>query len=143
MPAIYGGRPYEPQIAALRKGVDIVVGTPGRLLDLAEQGHLVLGKVGVLVLDEADEMLDLGFLPDIERILRDGARRAADDAVLGDHAGPDHHAGPHVPDPADAHPGRGARRGAIARAHPQFVYRAHAMDKARCSPGSCRPRAAA
>ena len=68
--AIYGGRPYEPQIASLRKGVDVVVGTPGRLLDLAEQRHLVLGKVRNLVLDEADEMLDLGFLPDIERILR-------------------------------------------------------------------------
>ncbi|MFC4853888.1 DEAD/DEAH box helicase [Actinophytocola glycyrrhizae] len=68
--AIYGGRPYEPQIAALRKGVDVVVGTPGRLLDLAEQRHLVLGKVRALVLDEADRMLDLGFLPDIERILR-------------------------------------------------------------------------
>jgi superfamily II DNA/RNA helicase len=68
--SLYGGRPYEPQIAALRKGVDIVVGTPGRLLDLAEQRHLVLGKVQALVLDEADRMLDLGFLPDIERILR-------------------------------------------------------------------------
>ncbi|MEV6874108.1 DEAD/DEAH box helicase [Amycolatopsis sp. NPDC051128] len=68
--AIYGGRPYEPQIAALRKGIDVVIGTPGRLLDLAEQKHLVLGKVRGLVLDEADEMLDLGFLPDIERILR-------------------------------------------------------------------------
>ncbi|CAM4132758.1 DEAD/DEAH box helicase [Kibdelosporangium persicum] len=69
MLAIYGGRPYEQQISALRKGVDVVVGTPGRLLDLAEQRHLVLGKVRSLVLDEADEMLDLGFLPDIERIL--------------------------------------------------------------------------
>lgn len=67
--SIYGGRPYEAQIEALRKGVDVVVGTPGRLLDLADQQHLVLGKIGVLVLDEADEMLDLGFLPDIERIL--------------------------------------------------------------------------
>ncbi|GHF23541.1 DEAD/DEAH box helicase [Amycolatopsis deserti] len=67
--AIYGGRPYEQQISALRKGVDVVVGTPGRLLDLAEQKALVLGKVRALVLDEADEMLDLGFLPDIERIL--------------------------------------------------------------------------
>ncbi len=67
--AIYGGRPYESQIAALRTGVDVVVGTPGRLLDLANQNHLILGKIGVLVLDEADEMLDLGFLPDIERIL--------------------------------------------------------------------------
>ncbi len=50
-------------------GVDVVVGTPGRLLDLANAGHLVLGAVQVLVLDEADEMLDLGFLPDMERVL--------------------------------------------------------------------------
>jgi len=68
--SIYGGRPYEPQIEALQNGVDVVVGTPGRLLDLAQQGHLQLGGLSVLVLDEADEMLDLGFLPDIERILR-------------------------------------------------------------------------
>jgi len=68
--SIYGGRPYEPQIEALQKGADVVVGTPGRLLDLAQQGHLQLGGLSVLVLDEADEMLDLGFLPDIERILK-------------------------------------------------------------------------
>ncbi|MGH3743687.1 MAG: DEAD/DEAH box helicase, partial [Mycobacteriales bacterium] len=67
--AIYGGRSYEPQVAALRKGVEVVVGTPGRLLDLAQQGHLSLTGVRMLVLDEADEMLDLGFLPDVERIL--------------------------------------------------------------------------
>ncbi|ORA12330.1 DEAD/DEAH box helicase [Mycobacterium arosiense] len=67
---IYGGRPYEPQIEALRAGADVVVGTPGRLLDLSQQNHLQLGGLSVLVLDEADEMLDLGFLPDIERILR-------------------------------------------------------------------------
>src|ERR687898_661620 len=73
--AIYGGRAYEPQLAALRKGVDVVVGTPGRLLDLAEQRHLVLGRVKALVLDEADEMLDLGFLPDVERTVQ----RVADD----------------------------------------------------------------
>ncbi len=68
--SIYGGRAYEPQIEALQKGADVVVGTPGRLLDLCQQGHLQLGGLAVLVLDEADEMLDLGFLPDIERILR-------------------------------------------------------------------------
>jgi superfamily II DNA/RNA helicase len=67
--SVYGGRAYEPQIAALQAGVDVVVGTPGRLLDLANAGHLVLGAVRVLVLDEADEMLDLGFLPDMERVL--------------------------------------------------------------------------
>ncbi|MBC7679706.1 MAG: DEAD/DEAH box helicase [Pseudorhodobacter sp.] len=67
--AIYGGRAMEPQVEQLKKGVEIVVGTPGRLLDLARQGHLNLGQVDALVLDEADEMLDLGFLPDVERIL--------------------------------------------------------------------------
>jgi superfamily II DNA/RNA helicase len=66
---LYGGRAYEPQIEALAS-VDIVVGTPGRLLDLARQGHLALGQVRQLVLDEADKMLDLGFLPDVERILQ-------------------------------------------------------------------------
>ncbi|HEV7623795.1 MAG TPA: DEAD/DEAH box helicase, partial [Amnibacterium sp.] len=65
---IYGGRAYEPQIEALRKGIDVVVGTPGRLLDLAQQGHLKLSSARILVLDEADEMLDLGFLPDIEKL---------------------------------------------------------------------------
>ncbi|PLW66382.1 hypothetical protein C0036_23065, partial [Streptomyces sp. DJ] len=67
--AIYGGRAYEPQVEALKKGVDVVVGTPGRLLDLAGQRKLDLSAVRVLVLDEADEMLDLGFLPDVERII--------------------------------------------------------------------------
>jgi superfamily II DNA/RNA helicase len=66
---LYGGRAYEPQIDALNT-VDVVVGTPGRLLDLSRQGHLKLGRVKVLVLDEADKMLDLGFLPDVERILQ-------------------------------------------------------------------------
>jgi superfamily II DNA/RNA helicase len=67
---VYGGRAYEPQIEALRAGVDVVVGTPGRLLDLARQRHLDLANVATLVLDEADKMLDLGFLPDVERILQ-------------------------------------------------------------------------
>jgi superfamily II DNA/RNA helicase len=67
--SVYGGRAYEPQIGALRDGVDVVVGTPGRLLDLVGQRHLDLSHVNTLVLDEADRMLDLGFLPDIERII--------------------------------------------------------------------------
>ncbi|MPY37619.1 DEAD/DEAH box helicase [Streptomyces adustus] len=67
--AIYGGRAYEPQVEALKKGVDVVVGTPGRLLDLAGQKKLDLRHVKSLVLDEADEMLDLGFLPDVEKII--------------------------------------------------------------------------
>ncbi|PJJ04319.1 superfamily II DNA/RNA helicase [Streptomyces sp. 2333.5] len=68
--AIYGGRAYEPQVEALKKGVDVVVGTPGRLLDLAGQRKLNLSQVKSLVLDEADEMLDLGFLPDVEKIIQ-------------------------------------------------------------------------
>ncbi|ADB34376.1 DEAD/DEAH box helicase domain protein [Kribbella flavida DSM 17836] len=67
---IYGGVAYEPQLEMLKSGVDVVVGTPGRLLDLANRGVLDLSHIKVLVLDEADEMLDLGFLPDVERILR-------------------------------------------------------------------------
>ena len=67
--SIYGGRAYEPQVEALSKGVDVVVGTPGRVIDLANQRILNLGQVRVLVLDEADEMLDMGFLPDVERIV--------------------------------------------------------------------------
>ncbi len=67
---IYGGTGYDDQLGTLDTGVDIVVGTPGRLLDLADRGALDLGLIQVLVLDEADEMLDLGFLPDIERLLR-------------------------------------------------------------------------
>ena len=69
MMTVYGGRAYEPQLDALKKGVDLVVGTPGRLLDLAGQRALDLSQIKVLVLDEADKMLDLGFLPDVERIV--------------------------------------------------------------------------
>ncbi|MGJ9423835.1 DEAD/DEAH box helicase [Aeromicrobium sp. CF3.5] len=66
---IYGGVGYDPQLDALAEGVDIVIGTPGRLLDLANRGALDLSYVNSVVLDEADEMLDLGFLPDVESLL--------------------------------------------------------------------------
>ncbi|MBM7811359.1 DEAD/DEAH box helicase [Saccharothrix algeriensis] len=127
--AIYGGRPYEPQIAALRKGVDVVVGTPGRLLDLAEQRHLVLGKVRGLVLDEADEMLDLGFLPDIERILRmvpDERQTMLFSATMP---------GPIITlartflnQPTHVRAEENDA-GAVHERTEQFVYRAHALDK--------------
>ncbi len=67
--AVYGGQPYERQIRRLQRGVDVVVGTPGRLLDLIRQGALDLGAVRSVVLDEADEMLSMGFIEDIETIL--------------------------------------------------------------------------
>ncbi|CAN2215232.1 SrmB Superfamily II DNA and RNA helicases [Candidatus Nanopelagicaceae bacterium] len=74
--AVYGGRAFEPQIEALDNGIEIVVGTPGRLLDLYRQGQLKLKEVSRVVLDEADEMLDLGFLPDVEKIFTSTPNRA-------------------------------------------------------------------
>jgi ATP-dependent RNA helicase DeaD len=67
--AVYGGQPYGPQISRLNRGVDIVVGTPGRLLDLIERKVLNIQHVGTVVLDEADEMLNMGFIEDVEKIL--------------------------------------------------------------------------
>ncbi|ACV78545.1 DEAD/DEAH box helicase [Nakamurella multipartita] len=127
--AVYGGRAYEPQIKALQAGVDLVVGTPGRLLDLANSGHLVLGGVKVLVLDEADEMLDLGFLPDMEKVL--DLVPTVKQTMLFSATMP----GPiltlartfmsrpmHIR--AEA-----AAEGAMHSTTRQFVYRAHALDK--------------
>ncbi|NJC97031.1 MAG: DEAD/DEAH box helicase [Anaerolineae bacterium] len=67
--AVYGGQPYGPQISKLNRGIDIVVGTPGRLLDLIERNALNIKHIKTLVLDEADEMLNMGFIEDIEKIL--------------------------------------------------------------------------
>ncbi len=67
---IYGGEPIERQLRKLARGVDLVVGTPGRVIDHIERGTLYLGDIFHVVLDEADRMLDIGFRPDIERILR-------------------------------------------------------------------------
>ena len=127
--AIYGGRAYEPQLAALHKGVDIVVGTPGRLLDLAEQRHLVLGRVGALVLDEADEMLDLGFLPDVERILRmlpDERQTMLFSATMPGPIIALSRAFLNRPTHIRAEE---ADQGSIHERTAQYVYRAHAMDK--------------
>ena len=128
--SVYGGRAYEPQIAALRNGVEIVVGTPGRLLDLVEQRHLQLGAVSILVLDEADEMLDLGFLPDIERIL--ATIPAARQTMLFSAT---------MPGPIVALARQFMRQPVHIRAEEpdagrtvpetsQHIYRAHALDKA-------------
>ena len=68
--ACYGGKPIASQVEKLRRGCDILVGTPGRIIDLANRGALSLGKARWVVLDEADRMLDVGFRPDVERILR-------------------------------------------------------------------------
>ena len=127
--SIYGGRPYEPQIEALQAGADVVVGPPGRLLDLAQQGHLQLGGLSVLVLDEADEMLDLGFLPDIERILR---QIPVDrQAMLFSATMPDPIitlARTFMNQPTHIR-AEAPHSSAIHATTEQFVYRAHALDK--------------
>jgi superfamily II DNA/RNA helicase len=127
--SIYGGRPYESQIESLRVGADVVVGTPGRLLDLAQQGHLQLGGLSVLVLDEADEMLDLGFLPDIERILRQiPAQRQA---MLFSATMPDPIitlARTFMTQPTHIR-AEGVQGSATHDTTEQFAYRAHALDK--------------
>jgi superfamily II DNA/RNA helicase len=127
---IYGGRAYEPQTEALKKGVDVVVGTPGRLLDLAQQGHLKLSSARILVLDEADEMLDLGFLPDIEKLL--AMVPAARQTMLFSATMP----GPIVAlarqfliQPIQIRAEQGSEKPSTSHVD-QFVYRAHAMDKA-------------
>src|SRR5918998_6973178 len=68
--AIYGGADIERQVKQLRKGVDVVVATPGRLIDLIDRGEVVLTSVKTIVLDEADRMADMGFLPQVEWVLR-------------------------------------------------------------------------
>ncbi|MEU8846145.1 DEAD/DEAH box helicase [Streptomyces sp. NPDC048564] len=128
--AIYGGRAYEPQVEALKKGVDVIVGTPGRLLDLAGQKKLNLKHIKALVLDEADEMLDLGFLPDVEKIIDMlPARRQTmlfsatmPGAVIGlarRYMSQPTHIRATAPDDA----------GATVANTSQHVYRAHNMDK--------------
>ena len=72
--AVYGGVGYGKQISAMRRGVDVLVATPGRLLDLIEQRHVDLSDVEIAVIDEADRMADMGFLPDVKKIL-DMARK--------------------------------------------------------------------
>lgn len=127
--SIYGGRPYEPQIEALQKGAEVIVGTPGRLLDLAQQGHLQLGGLSVLVLDEADEMLDLGFLPDIERILRltpDTRQSMLFSATMPDPIITLARTFMNQPTHIRA---EGVQGSATHDTTEQFVYRAHALDK--------------
>jgi ATP-dependent RNA helicase RhlE len=82
--SVYGGVGFHPQAQALKRGIDILVATPGRLLDHLAQRTVDLSKVQVLVLDEADRMLDMGFIPDIRKILATPAEAAPEPAVFGD-----------------------------------------------------------
>ncbi|MEV3994237.1 DEAD/DEAH box helicase [Streptomyces halstedii] len=128
--AIYGGRAYEPQVEALKKGVDVVVGTPGRLLDLAGQRKLDLSHVRVLVLDEADEMLDLGFLPDVERIIT--MLPAKRQTMLFSATMPGaviSLARRYMSQPTHINATSPDDEGSTVKNTTQYVYRAHSMDK--------------
>ncbi|MDX6297453.1 MAG: hypothetical protein QOI51_1310 [Nocardioidaceae bacterium] len=129
---VYGGVPYEPQLEALQVGVDIVVGTPGRLLDLATRRSLDLSHVKVLVLDEADEMLDLGFLPDVEKLIAKtppfrqtmlfSATMRGEVVAL---------ARTHMRHPVNIR-AESSTDGQMVPATAQFVYQAHDLDKPEC-----------
>lgn len=126
---VYGGVGYEPQLDALATGIDVVVGTPGRLLDLANRRSLDLSHVKVLVLDEADEMLDLGFLPDVERLV--AKTPASRQTLLFSATMPSaimSLARTHLTQPvnirAEAHDAQ-----TTVPATTQFVYQAHDLDK--------------
>ncbi|TNU76013.1 DEAD/DEAH box helicase [Miniimonas arenae] len=127
---VYGGRAYEPQIDQLTKGVEVVVGTPGRMIDLLKQRHLDLSQVRTAVLDEADEMLDLGFLPDVETLMAatspnrhtmlfSATMPGAVVALARRYMSHPTHIRAHDPDDD----------GVTLKAITQFVYRAHALDK--------------
>ena len=128
--AVYGGRAFEPQIEALQNGVEIVVGTPGRLLDLYRQGQLTLKFVSRVVLDEADEMLDLGFLPDVEKIFTSTPARQQtmlfSATMPGDIIAL---ARRFMNQPVHIRTQDNEDEGAVVSRIEQFVVRAHAMDK--------------
>lgn len=127
---VYGGRAYEPQEDALGRGTEIVVGTPGRIIDLMRRKSLDLSRVRTVVLDEADEMLDLGFLEDVERIL--AATPATRHTMLFSATMPgpvvamarrymSHPTHIRAQDPADS--------GQTVKETRQVVYRCHALNK--------------
>jgi len=127
---IYGGRAYEPQVEALKQGVEVVVGTPGRLIDLYKQKHLSLKNVKIVVLDEADEMLDLGFLPDVETLI--AATPAVRQTLLFSATMP----GPviamarrYMTQPTHIRAADPEDEGLTKRDIRQLIYRAHSMDK--------------
>ncbi|WP_349829498.1 DEAD/DEAH box helicase [Brevibacterium litoralis] len=127
---IYGGKEFEPQIEALKAGADVVVGTPGRLLDLYGRRILKLNAVRTAVLDEADEMLDLGFLPDVERII--AALPLARQTMLFSATMPGAvitMARRYMSKPTHIRAQDPDDESTTARNVEQFVYRAHSMDK--------------
>ena len=79
---LYGGQPIELQLQQLSRGADIIAGTPGRVIDYSRSGALDLSKVEILVIDEADRMLDMGFIPDVKRIVSQMPRKGERQTLL-------------------------------------------------------------
>jgi len=127
--AIYGGKAYEGQVAEIEAGAQIIVGTPGRLIDLSKQKKLDLGNIRFMVLDEADEMLDLGFLPDVERLFAytpDGRQTMLFSATMPGAIVTMARKYQNKPVHIRANePDEGQTKADIK----QFIYRAHALDK--------------
>ena len=127
--AIYGGKAYEGQVAEIEAGAQILVGTPGRLIDLSKQKKLDLGNIRFMVLDEADEMLDLGFLPDVERLFAytpDGRQTMLFSATMPGAIVTMARKYQNKPVHIRANePDEGQTKADIK----QFIYRAHALDK--------------
>ena len=127
--AIYGGKAYEGQVAEIDAGAQIIVGTPGRLIDLSKQKKLDLGNIRFMVLDEADEMLDLGFLPDVERLFAytpDGRQTMLFSATMPGAIVTMARKYQNKPVHIRANePDEGQTKADIK----QFIYRAHALDK--------------
>jgi len=127
--AIYGGKSYEGQVAEIDAGAQIIVGTPGRLIDLSKQKKLDLGNIRFMVLDEADEMLDLGFLPDVEKLFAytpDGRQTMLFSATMPGAIVTMARKYQNRPIHIRANePDEGHTKADIK----QFIYRAHALDK--------------
>lgn len=127
---VYGGRAYEPQQEALTKGAEIVVGTPGRLIDLSRHGSLDLSQAATVVLDEADEMLDLGFLEDVETILSKTPPRRHTMLFSATMPGPVvNMARRYMSKPTHIRAQDPTDQGATVKSTRQVVYRCHALNK--------------
>jgi len=127
---IYGGRAYEPQVSQLKKGAEVVVGTPGRIVDLLRHGQLSLARAETVVLDEADEMLDLGFLPDVEAILAKLPAKRHTMLFSATMPGPVvTMARRYMSQPTHIRAAEPDDTGATVKNTNQLIYRAHALDK--------------
>ncbi|WP_237224606.1 MULTISPECIES: DEAD/DEAH box helicase [Rothia] len=127
---LYGGRPYDSQVKELDRGAELVVGTPGRLIDLHRQKYLNLNHIKIVVLDEADEMLDLGFLPDVERILAAVPQKRQTMLFSATMPGPVlSMARRYMSRPMHIRAESGEEETATKASIRQVIYRAHPLDK--------------